>query len=217
MEKHSGQKKGHGGMLFSLALGAALAAGAGYYATHKQEVDKEAKKRIDQLAKMYKENRPQVEKRVRQVWGKVSDDAIATYMDMKAAVLEALEEENMEKTGKALQEAYDNIVDSVVAGAKKAGVLDENLEDKVTQMFKQDWQKVGKTFVSKAGKVATDAKKKVQAVQRGAKKAAKPATKSVKKAVKKVAKKNSPAKKAMAAKKIVKKAINKAVKKVGRR
>lgn len=207
--KHSSKNKGGGGMLFSLALGAALAAGAGYYATHKEEVDKEAKKRINQLAKMYKETQPQVEKRVREIWGQVSDEAVSSYMEMRAGVINALEDENMSKTGKAMQESYDKIVDKVVASAKKSGMLDKKMEEKVNAMFKQDWQKVGKAFVSTAKKGAAaakkgvkTAKKKVNAVKKSASK------KNVKKVAKKVVKKAAPAKKA--AKKMVKKVTKKA-------
>jgi len=45
MAKSKKQKGGGGGLFLSMALGAALAAGAGYYATHKEEVDREAKKK----------------------------------------------------------------------------------------------------------------------------------------------------------------------------
>jgi len=204
MNKHQKKKGGGGGLLLSVALGAALAAGAGYYATHKEEVDKEAKKRIDQLAKIYKENRPQVEKKVRDIWGKVTDEAVANYMELRAAVLKSLEEENLEQTGKVLREKYEDIVDSVIASAKKSGVLNRVTEEKISKMFKQDWQKIGKALMENASKLAKTAKSKVNAARRGAAKGKKavvnkkkPSAKktAAKKPVKKVTKKATPRKK----------------------
>jgi hypothetical protein len=179
----------NGGMLLTLALGAALAASAGYYATHKEEVDREAKKKIDLLAKKFKETKPQVEKKVKEVWGKVSDDAVATYLDLKAAVLEALEDENVQKTGKALKEKYDDVVDSVLESARKSGVLTKETEEKIANVFKQDWKKIGKNLATKANKIAKVAKKKISVASKNAKSAAKKAKKTAAKTTKKVTKK----------------------------
>ncbi|MBU0667985.1 hypothetical protein KJ835_02570 [Patescibacteria group bacterium] len=195
-----------GGMLLSIALSAALAAAAGYYATHKQEVDKEAKKRIDQLAKAYKETRPKVEKRVKEVWGEVSDEAVAVYMDVRGLVLHSLEEENLKKTGKMLRAQYDHVVEAAVEEARKSGLLNKDIEKKLEHLFKMDWKEVQAILGKSAKRVAKvaqkEAKKMVKNVAKktakrpvkkpAPKKAArKPARKVVKKAVKKPAKKRT--------------------------
>lgn len=146
-----------------LALGAALAAGAGYYATHKEEVDREAKKKIDKLAKMFRENRPAVERRVKKVWGEVNKEAIATYMDLRGKLLNELEEENLKKRGKMLKEQYDQIVDQVVKQAKKSGVLTPDVEKKLAMLFKMDWNDVKKMLMEL---VMTGAKKTAQMVKK---------------------------------------------------
>lgn len=161
MKKHP-EKKG-GFPLLQLALGAALAAGAGYYATHKEEVDREAKKKIDKLAKMFRENRPAVERRVKKVWGEVNKEAIATYMDLRGKLLNELEEENLKKRGKMLKEQYDQIVDQVVKQAKKSGVLTPDVEKKLAMLFKMDWNDVKKMLMEL---VMTGAKKTAQMVKK---------------------------------------------------
>lgn len=217
-KEHGG---GGGGMLLSVALGAALAAGAGYYATHKEEVDKEAKKRIAQLAKTFHQTRAQVEKRVRQVWGNVSDDAVATYMDVRGSLLHALEEKNVTKTGQFLQSNYNKLVDASVKAAKMSGVLDPSTGTKLANSLKMDWEEVRDNYLPYAHKVAAvartglknaaakqgSAKKTVKKVVRKAKTVAKKVTKKVaatksvaKKAVKKVSK-AAPKKKVAAKKK----------------
>lgn len=172
--KKGSQKKG-GGLLFSVALGAALAAAAGYYATHKEEVDREAKKRIDQLAKAFKESRPLIEKRVREVWGEVSEEAVATYLDVRGALLHALEEENLEKTGKLLRKEYDHLVELAVQKARKSGLLNKDIEKKLEELFKMDWKQI-QAILAKSAKV----------IGKAASRAGKTASKEVKKAAKKV-------------------------------
>jgi Fe2+ transport system protein B len=208
MDKHQNPKKGGGGILLSMALGAALAAGAGYYATHKEQVDRHAKKKIDLLAKKFQESRPQIEKKVKEIWGKVSNEAVATYIDLKASVLKALEDENVERTGKTLKETYDMVVDSVMESARKSGVLNKETEAKIAEVFKQDWKKIGKNIADNANKFAKVAKNKVAAAKRGAQKAKKPARKASKPAVKSTKKAAKPVKKA-AARKPTKKASKK--------
>ena len=201
-KKESG---GGGAMLLSVALGAALAAGAGYYATHKEEVDREAAKRIKQLAKAFHQTRAQVEKRVVQIWGDVSEDAVATYMDVRGSLLHALEEENVTKTGKFLQSNYNKLVDAAVKAAKASGVVEANVSAKLAKSLKTDWEEVKENYLPYAHQVAA-------AARTGLKKAAakKPAVKkTVKKAVRKVAKKAAPKRKAVAKKKVVKKAAPK--------
>jgi len=184
--------------LLQLALGAALAAGAGYYAAHKEEVDREAKKKIDKLAKMFRENRPEVEKRVKKVWGEVNKEAIATYMDLRGKLLHELEEENLKKHGKMLKEQYDKIVDEVVKHAKKSGVLTPDVEKKLADLFKMDWNDVKKLLMElmmigakKTARMVRKVKvsKQVRKVKKTVKKAAAKGRARVAKAVKKVGKK----------------------------
>ncbi len=169
-QKKTPEKKGGGALFLTVTLGAALAAAAGYYATHKEEVDKEAKKHMDQLAKAYKENRPMVEKRVREVWGDVSEEAIATYLDVRGAVLHSLEEENLEKTGKMIRKQYDQIVETVVKEARKSGVLNKDVEKKLEDLFKMDWKEISAILGSSAHKVAGVATKEVKKVVKDVKK-----------------------------------------------
>ena len=196
------KKQQKGGIIFLSMIGAALAAGAGYYATHKEEVDREAKKHMDQLAKLYKEKRPQVEKRVQEVWGDVSDETVATYMDVRGAVLHALEEENLEKTGKLLRKEYDKLVEVAVKQARKSGLLDKDIEKKLEKLFKMDWKEIQKVMEKSAKTVAKTATKEVKKAVKNATKAKKktPAKKTATKK-KPVAKKKAPAKKKPVAKK----------------
>jgi gas vesicle protein len=173
MTKHT--HKG-GFPLLQLALGAALAAGAGYYVTHKEKVDREAKKKIDKLAKMFRENRPMVEKRVKMVWGEVSKEAIATYVDLRGRLLHELEEENLKKQGKMLKSQYEKIVNDVVRQAKKSGVLTPDVEKKLTQLFNMDWNDVSKLLMKL---LSSTAKKSAKKVKRAVKKTAKRVGKKV--------------------------------------
>jgi hypothetical protein len=159
---HHPEKKG-GFPLFKLALGAALAAGAGYYVTHKEKVDKEAKKKIDILAKLFKEKRPAVEKRVKDIWGKVSTDGIATYMDLRGQLLHALESENLKKGGKVLKSHYEKIVEDIIGKARKSGVLTPEVEKKLAKVLKMDWTQVSAVL---ADLLATGAKKTVAAIKK---------------------------------------------------
>jgi len=183
-EKHKGFP------LLRLALGAALAAGAGYYFTHKEEVDKEAKKKIEILAKLFKEKRAEVEKRVKKVWGEASKEAVATYMDLRGHLLHELEEENLKKRGKMLKEHYEKIVDDVVRRARKSDLLTPAVEAKLAELFKMDWVQVKEMLmglmaqgVEKTAKAVRNIKvaKKVRAVKKGLKKAVKATRKSAKK------------------------------------
>jgi len=185
--------KGGGAMLFTVALGAALAAAAGYYSTHKEEVDKEAKKRMDQLAKMYKEARPKVEKRVMEVWGEVSDEAIATYLDVRGSVLDALEEENLERTGKVIKKQYDRIVESAIKEARKSGILSKDIEKNLEKLFKMDWEDVKKVFEGGIESATKIVEKEARNVMKEGKKLVKKHTKRVGCKKKKVVKKRKPA------------------------
>lgn len=192
-KKSSTSKKGGGGIILLSMIGAALAAGAGYYATHKEEVDREAKKHMDRLAKLYKEKRPEVERRVQEVWGEVSDEAVATYLDVRGAVLHALEEENLEKTGKMLRKEYENLVEMAVKQARKSGLLDKDIEKKLEKLFKMDWKEIQKVLEKSAKNVAGVAKKEVKKVVKDVKKATKKRPAAKKKAT---SKKRTPAQKA---------------------
>lgn len=199
-------KKGGGGLL-SFALAAALATAGGYvYATHKDEIDREAKKQIDHLAKMFKESKKDIEKRVNKVWGQVNKDAVKTYLDLRSQLLHALDNENLQKQGKMLQGHYNKLVEDIVKNARKAGYLTPDIEKKLNELFKMDWKQVEKMLTKlmnegskRAGQMMRDAKVsgKVKAVKKNVMKAAKTAKKSAGKAVKeakKVAKKATPKK-----------------------
>lgn len=181
---HHQEKKG-GFPLLQLALAAALAAGAGYYATHKEKVDKEAKKRIDYLAKMFSESQTEVEKRVRKVWGDVSKEAIAKYMDLRSQLLHELEAENLEKRGKMLRQNYEKLVDEVIKKARTSGILTPDVEEKLGDLFKMDWEDVQRLLV----KLMDEGVKKTAVIVRKAKVASK--VRAVKKTVKRAAKKTA--------------------------
>lgn len=209
------KQKGGGGVLFlSMALGAALAAGAGYYVTHKEEVDREAKKKIDELAKLFKETRAQVEPKVRKVWGDVTEETVAKYMDVRGALLHALEDERVQNAGELLKGNYEEIVETIVKSARKSGILDAATEKKLEQLFKTDWSKVKEVLMTGA-EVATSVATK------GAKKAGRAAKKAVRKATKKPAAKKTGSKrktvKKVAKKKPVKKTVRKVTKKTARK
>lgn len=174
--------------LLGFALSAALAGAAGYmYVTHKEEIDKEAKKRIDQLAKQFKQSRPEIERRVKKTWGEVSKGAIAVYLDVRSALLHALEEENLQKGGKMIQAKYDKIVEDVIGNAKKSGMISPEVEKKLTELLKMDWKDVEKNLMGfmvkgteKAVKFVRKAQvsRQVRAVKKTLVKAAKQITKS---------------------------------------
>ncbi len=216
------QKGGGGALLLSMALGAALAAGAGYYATHKEDVDKEAKKRIDELAKVYKETRAQIEPKVREVWGAVSKESVAKYMDLRGMILDAMEDERVQNAGVLMRENYESIVENVVQQAKKSGILDAKMQKKLEKIFKTDWEKVRETVMTGAEVASSMAKKgmkkarkevKKTSKQVNAKRAVKKPVKKAKKTVKKAASKAKPAVKKTASK--VKKTASKARKTAG--
>ncbi len=196
-------KKGGALPLLEFALGAALAGAAGFmYVTHKEDIDREAKKRIDQLAKLYKETKPEIEKRVKQVWGEINKNTIATYLNLRSMLLHELQAENMAKRGKMLQKNYENIVDSVSKSARKSGMLTPAMEKGVGQMFKMDWKSVEKMLTSAVMMGAQKAVSGAQKAMSGMKnlKAAGKA-KKVSKHIKAAAKKMGKAKKAVNKKK----------------
>lgn len=209
------EKGGGGALLLSVALGAALAAGAGYYATHKEEVDKEAKKRIDELAKLFAESRRQIEPKVREVWGVVSRESVEKYIDLRAALLKALEDERVKNAGVIVKENYDAIVESVVAKAKKSGMLDAATQRKLEKLFKTDWNVVKEVMVTGAEVAAAVTKKGINKAKKEVKKMSKQmkAKKPIKKTVNKAVKKTGTKKAVKKATKPVKKAVKKIAKK----
>jgi hypothetical protein len=197
------QEKKKGFPLFKLALGAALAAGAGYYATHQEEVNREAKKRIEVLAKLFKENRPMVEKKVAKVWGKVSTEGIAVYLDLRGQLLHALENENLKKNGKMVKAQYDKLVEDVLKKARKSGILTPAIEARLAEVFKTDWKDVSKVLIDllmtgaqKTAKIVRKARVagKARAVKRNVKAAAKVTKKAGKKVAAKLISKKPAAK-----------------------
>ena len=196
-------KKGNGTFLFSMALGAALAAATGYYVQHKEEVDKEAKKQLDVLAKRFKQTRQEVEKRVQDVWGDVSEEGIHRYMDLRGALLEALQEESVQRTGVIIKKNYDATVKKILDTATKAGVLTKENEQKLKDVFTMDWDDIQKALSLGAKAVRTLAKnapgslskkartikKKTRAIKRDILKKAESSSKKAAKNVKKTAKK----------------------------
>jgi len=218
MAKSKKQKGGGGGLFLSMALGAALAAGAGYYATHKEEVDREAKKKIDELAKLFQETKSQIEPKVRKVWGEVSKESVAKYMDVRGALLHALEDEKVKNAGDLVRDNYDSIVESIVSSAKKSGLLDNETQKKLEKLFKMDWDKVREVMMTSAEVASVVAKKGVKKAKKAVNKAThevkskKSATK--KKPAKKVAKKSTTKKTAIPKKR---KPVKKAAKKVAKK
>lgn len=167
MPKKKNTKKEGGFPLLKFAVSAALASYAGYfYFTHKEEVDKETKKRIEELAKAFKESRKKVEDRVEQIWGDVNEEAVAKYMDIKGYLLHAIEEEELKKTGKMLKNKYDKLVDEVLATAKKNGLVDAKAHKKAAELLKMDWEEVEKVIV-KLTKEAKDKMNEVKAMKKG--------------------------------------------------
>jgi hypothetical protein len=139
--------KKHGFSLFKLVLGAAVATGAGiYYATHKDQIDKAAIKKIDELAKMLYESKAVVEKKVEKAWGKVSRDAVQKYGEIRNTILENLQAENLEKHGAILKQRYEQIVEKVIKSAKKSGILTPDVEKKLEQLYKLDWNDIKKVM-----------------------------------------------------------------------
>jgi|WetSurMetagenome_2_1015567.scaffolds.fasta_scaffold136134_2 hypothetical protein len=197
---HPQKKKGM--PLLQLALGAALAAGAGYYFTHQEEVNNEAKKKIEEFAKMFHEKRAVVEKKVAEVWGEKSKEAVAMYMDLRSQLLKELEEENLKKRGKMIKTQYEKIVDEVVRRARKSELLTPEMEEKLAEVFKMDWTQIEKMLMA----MVTAGAKKTASVVRNIKVAQK--VKAVRKTVTKAA--NSAKK--MAKKPVAKKAAKKATK-----
>jgi len=184
-------QKGGGGLL-SFALAAALATAGGYvYATHKEEIDREAKKQINHIAKMFKESKREIEKRVNKVWGKVNKDAVKTYIELRSQLLHALDNENLKKQGKMLQSQYNKLVENVVKNARKAGYLTPDIEKKLDELFKMDWKDVEKMLK----KLMVEGSKAASQMMQNANVSRK--TKAVKKSVMRTAKKaKSGAKKA---------------------
>ena len=150
--------KKHGFSMFRLVLGAAIATGAGiYYATHKDEIDKTAKKKIDELAKMLNESKAVVEKKVEKAWGKVSKEAVQKYGEIRKTILTNLQAENLEKHGEMLKQRYEQIVEKAIKGAKKSGILTPDVEKKLEQLYKMDWNDIKKVMES----VFAEAKKAI--------------------------------------------------------
>ncbi|MBD3328293.1 hypothetical protein GF340_03230 [Candidatus Peregrinibacteria bacterium] len=189
------KKKGGHGLLLTLALGAALAAGAGYYATHKEQVDTAAKKKFNQLAKMYRETKSRVEKRVKEVWGEVSDETVATYMDLRSAILQSLEKENLKKTSAAVQKKYLKAVDDVLERARKAKWVDKKMEKKLESIFKGDWDEIKVILGDIAEEAGKGAQKAAENVGKYAKKQGSNLSRAAKKSSGKSVKKKAPRKK----------------------
>lgn len=207
-------KKGNGGFLLSMALGAALAAATGYYVQHKDEVDKEAKKQFAILAKRFKQTRKQVEQRVKEVWGDVSEEAIHRYMDVRGAVLEALHDEALTRTGVLIEKNYNATVDRILATAIKTGVLNKESQKKLKDIFTMDWKDIQKVLKTGAKVVKNLAKKAPKVTESAVKKAAKSAKKTMNKAkMSKAVLKAAPKKAVSKAKKVVKKASARSKKK----
>lgn len=194
--------KKHGFSIFKLVLGAVAATGAAgasyYYVTHKEEVDAAAKKKINEMAGMLKESKAEVEKKVAKVWGKVSKDAVKSYNDIRTNILKSLQAENLEKHGEMLRKRYDEIVEKVIKQARKSGILTPEVEKKLEQIYKMDWndyriilQAAFKEAKKAAVQVKNVAVKQVSSKKTGgAKKSSKPAKKVVaKKSIKKAVKK----------------------------
>jgi len=197
--KQAAEHRKHGFSMFKMILGAVTAAGAAgagiYYATHKEQVDKAAKKKIEELAGMLKESRAEVEKKVVKVWGKASKDAIKKYEEIRVNIVKALQVENLEKHGEMLRKRYDEIVEKAIKQARKSGVLTPEIEKKLEQIYKMDWNdyKIILQAAFKEAKKAAVQVSKVAVKRVSAKKVAKKP--AAKKAVKKPAAKK-PVKKA---------------------
>ncbi len=169
-------------LLLKFALGAALAAGAGYaYFTHKEDIDAEAKKRIQQLAKAFHQSKTEVEKRVKKAWGEVSHEAVASYLDVRANLLHALEKEPLKKGEKMLKERYEKLVDSVLLQAKKTGILNGKNQQHLSEVLKSDWQQVQKVMSLSLRAAENNARSTIKNAQKSARKTLKSAQGTAKK------------------------------------
>jgi hypothetical protein len=130
-------------------------------------------------AKMLEETKKDIEKRVKVVWGEVSKEAVEVYTDLRSAILESLEEENLHETGQLLRAKYDEIVNNVVKQAKKAGILTPDVEKRLEKLFKSDWPQLRDVLIKIAQKTSHEVN---TAIKRS--KAAKHVKREIKKAIK---------------------------------
>ncbi len=164
MENKQSDNKKSGGSLLGMALAAALASSAGFmYVTHKEKIDREAKKQVEHLAKLYKESRPEIEKKVKHIWGEVSKNGVSGYLQVRSMLLHAMEDENFKKGEKMVRREYEKLVDKVMERAAKKFHLPSELEEKLSKVFKMDWSDVQETM---AGMMAKGAKETVKALQK---------------------------------------------------
>lgn len=143
------QKKGGYGRktLLGLAIAAAIASTLGFlYKTDKgEEVRGDIEKKAKDISKRFKKTRQQVEERVKDFYGELTDDFQKNYLELQGEILAELEnskEENKSVTKTQYNKLVDEIVDEFGQGKKWTK---EQIQ-KLTKALDEDWEDLKDEF-----------------------------------------------------------------------
>lgn len=136
------QDKGGHSALFGLAIAGALAAGIGLFLRSDKghEMQEELKTRAKDVAQRFKQKREELQEKVKDVFGELSDELETTYLEVQGKVL--AEVHSLKKGVELTQDKFSDLVDEAVDEYSKSREWASSVSKKLKVQLKKDWKDI---------------------------------------------------------------------------
>lgn len=131
-------KEGH--PLLGLAVAAAIAAGLGIFLRSEkgEVVREEVKDRAEKIAKKFNATREDLQARVQETFGEVTEDLEEKYLEIQGILLAQADE--LEDTAEMSKEKYEEMVDKAVKKYAKGREWTKDSLENLSHTLKRDWK-----------------------------------------------------------------------------
>jgi len=139
--------KNHGNFFLAGLLGAMAGAIGGFLLAPQsgKATRKDIVKLANKISLKIKTETTETKTRVEKIFGKISDEAIAKYNEIKDAVVAKVA--SLKTTGASIdKEKYIKVVDDVVSDFKSDLLATKTGTEKISEYLKKDWDKVKKAL-----------------------------------------------------------------------
>ena len=131
-------KEGH--LLLGLAVAAAIATGLGIFLRSEKgaEVKEEVSERAKKIAKKFDATREDLQERVKESFGEVSDDLEEKYLQIQGILL--AQADDMGDVAEMSKDKYEEMVDTAVKKYAKGREWTSDAVGNLTRTLKRDWK-----------------------------------------------------------------------------
>jgi gas vesicle protein len=128
--------------LFGLAIAGALAAGLGLFLRSEKghELRDDLKDKAKDLAERFQQKREDLQEKVSNVFGELTDDLETSYLEVQGKVLADVH--SLKKGADLTKEKFDQMVDKAVEEYSKQRQWSEGVTKELKTNLKQDWKEI---------------------------------------------------------------------------